>query len=123
MRRALEELAAAGLIESRSWTPVAYRVDNTKWAELLDFEPRHPPPWRGWPALYAFVAALDQWSRTLPRSDLVLASEARDLVGAHVRAFDGVPRVPVLDKYRGEAYLGPFAEAIAACGAFLAEAV
>jgi hypothetical protein len=123
VRRALEELAAAGFIESRPRTPVAYRVDNAKWAGLLEFEPQQPPPWHEWAVLYALAAALDEWSRDLPQSELVLASEARDLVGAHLRAFDGVPGVPTLDKYRGGAYIAPFAQAIEACAAFMAQAV
>lgn len=119
VRRALEELEAAAFIESRRWTPVAYRVDNAKWAGLLDFEAKNPPAWREWAGLYAFVAALDEWSRALPRSELVLASEARDLVAAHAEWLDRAIRVPMLDKYRGVAYVGPFVKAIEACREFL----
>jgi len=124
VRRALEELQAAGFIESRpSWTPVAYRVDNAKWAGLLEFDPHHPPAWRGWGTLFAFVVALDTWSRSLPDAPIVLASEARDLVEAHSRAFDGIPRLPTLGKYRGEAYLGPFVRTLRECAAFLPDIV
>jgi hypothetical protein len=119
VRRALEELEAAGYIESRPWTPVAYRVDNAKWAGLLEFEAKNPPAWREWADLYAFVVALDEWSRALPQSDLVLASEARDLVETHARAFDAIPRLPTLGKYRGEAFIGPFVKAIEACAEFV----
>ncbi len=120
VRRALEELLAAGFIESRpSWTPVAYRVDNAKWAALLEFDPHAPPAWRGWASLFAFVTAVDLWSRSLPDAPVVLASEARDLVEAHPRAFDGIPRLPTLGKYRGEAFIGPFVKAIEVCAGFV----
>ncbi len=123
VRRALEELLAAGFIESRPSTPVAYRVDNAKWAGLLEFDHRDPPAWRDWGPLFAFVVALDLWSQSLPDAPLVLASEARDLVAAHVRAFDGVPGVPMLDRYRAEAYVGPFVKAIEASTEFIAAVV
>ncbi len=119
VRRALEELLAAGFIESRPWTPVAYRVDNVKWAGLLEFDAKNPPAWRDWADLYAFVVALEEWSRALPQSDLVLASEARDLVEANPRAFDGIPQLPTLGKYRGEAFVGPFVKAVEACAEFV----
>lgn len=122
VRRALEELEAAAFIESRPWTPVAYRVDNSKWAALLEFEAKNPPAWRDWAGLYAFVAALDEWSRALPQSELVLASEARDLVAKYGLGLDRAIRVPMLDKYHGVGYVGPFVKAIEACKEF-AEAV
>jgi len=106
VRRALEELAAADFVEARPTAPVSYRTDSRKWAALLAVDPSNPPVWRSWAQVYAFVAALDQWSRALPTdSPFVLASEARDLVNAHGRALDPVIRLPQLDKYRGEAYL------------------
>ncbi len=119
VRRALEELQAAGFIEARaSWTPVAYRVDNAKWEGLLEFEAKHPPAWREWAGLFAFVAALDEWSRALPQSELVLASEARDLIAKYGLGLDRAIRVPMLDKYRGSGYVGPFVKAIEACREF-----
>jgi len=123
VRRALEELLAAGFIESRPYTPVAYRVDNAKWAGLLEVDPHHPPAWRGWGTLFAFVVALDTWSRSLPDAPVVLASEARDLVEAHPRAFDGIPQLPTLGKYRGEAFIGPFVQAIDTCAEFVESVV
>jgi hypothetical protein len=108
VRRAMEELAAADFIEQRPTTPVSYRVDNRKWGPLLGFEADEPPAWRSWAQIYAFVAAVDQWSRHLPGESFVLASEARDLMDAHGRALDVAIRLPQLAKYRGEAYLKPF---------------
>jgi hypothetical protein len=120
VRRALEDLAAADFVEARPTAPISYRTDTRKWAALLAIDPSDPPAWRSWAQVYAFVAALDQWSRALPSdSRFVLASEARDLVDAHGRALDPVIRLPQLDKYRGEAYLEPFVEALEACVEFV----
>jgi len=120
VRRALEELAAADFVEARPTSPISYRTDSRKWAPLLAIDPTDPPAWSSWAQVYAFVAALDQWSQTLPTdSRFVLASEARDLVNTHGRALDPVIRLPQLDKYRGEAYLEPFVDALKACVEFV----
>ncbi|MGH7644650.1 MAG: hypothetical protein ACREMR_03595 [Gemmatimonadales bacterium] len=119
VRRALEQLVASGFIESRPTTPVSYRVDNAKWAGLLEFVSKEPPAWRAWAGTYAFIAALDEWSRSLPQSELVLASEARDRVAEYGQGLDPAVRVPMLDKYHGMAYVGPFVKAIEGCREFL----
>jgi hypothetical protein len=123
VRRAMEELAAAGFIEPRPTTPVSYRVDNRKWGPLLAFDAKDPPAWRSWAQVYGFVAALDRWSPDLPSDSFVLASEARDLVDIHGRALDPVIRLPQLDKYRGVAYLEPFLAGLKATVEFLEQVV
>ena len=111
VRRALEELAAAGFVEPRPTAPISYRADALTWAKLLAFDPNEPPPWRSWATVYAFVAALDDWSRALPaESDFVLASEAREIMFKHGEALDGAVRLPRMDHYRGEAFLEPFVQ-------------
>lgn len=119
VRRSLEDLVAAAFIESWPTSPVSYRVDKAKWAGLLEFDLKEPPAWRDWAGTYAFIAALDEWSRALPQSELVLASEARDLVAAHGRGIDPGVRAPMLDKYRDQEYLGPFVKTIEACREFV----
>ena len=123
VRRAMEELAAAGFIEPRPTSPASYRVDNRKWGPLLDFDPGDPPAWRSWAQVYAFVAALDRWAVNIPDEPFVLASEARDLVEAHGRALDAAIRLPQLDKHRGEAYLEPFLAGLQATVDFLQHVV
>jgi len=120
VRRALEELAAAGFVETRPTAPISYRVDARKWAELLAINPDEPPAWRSWAAMYSLVAALDEWSRRLPtESDFVLASEARDIMFKYGEALDGTVRIPRLDQHRGEAFLEPFVETLKACAEYL----
>jgi len=120
VRRALEELAAAGFVETRPTAPVSYRVDARKWAVLLAMNPDNAPAWRSWAAMYSFVAALDEWSRKLPsESDFVLASEARDIMFEYGMSLDATVRLPRMDHYRGEAFLGPFVEGLKACVEYL----
>ena len=124
VRRALEELAAAGFVEARPTAPISYRADVRKWAELLGIAPNDPPAWRSWASMYSFAAALDEWSRKLPSdSDLVLASEARDIMFEHGVALDGLVRLPRMDQYRGEAFLEPFIDGLKACVEYLAATV
>ena len=120
VRRALEELAAGGFVETRPTAPISYRVDAGKWGQLLAIDPNDPPAWRSWAAMYGFVAALMEWSQRLPaESDLVLASEARDIVSEYEVMLDGSVRLPRMDQYRGEAFLGPCMDGLKACVEYL----
>ncbi len=114
VRRALEELVAAGFVEARPTAPASYRIDLAKWADLLAITTKDPPAWRPWASVYSFVAALDAWSRRpVPESDFVLASEARDLVAQHAEALESAGvRIPALSVHRGETYLEPFRKAL-----------
>jgi hypothetical protein len=115
VRRGLEELAAAGFVEPRPTAPVSYRVDNRRWANLLMIDPEDPPAWRAWGAMYAFVAALDEWGRALPESDFVLASEARDLLLQYGVALEGTARLPHVEGVKGEDVLPLFVRALDDC--------
>ena len=120
VRRALEELAAAGFVEARPTAPISYRADVPKWGKLLAIDPDDPPAWRSWAAMYGFVAALMEWSQRLPaESDVVLASEARDIMSEYGVMLDGAVRLPRMDQYRGEAFLGPFMDGLKACVEYL----
>jgi len=70
--------------------------------------------------MHAFVAALMEWSQRLPaESDLVLASEARDIMSEYGAMLDGAVRLPRMDQYRGEAFLGRFMNGLKACVEYL----
>ena len=114
VRRALEELVAAGFVEARPTAPASYRANLVKWADLLAITTDDPPAWRPWASVYSFVAVLDAWSRQpAPESQFVLASEARDLVAQHAEALESAGvRLPALSNHRGEAYLEPFGNAL-----------
>lgn len=125
VRRAIEELVAAGFVEARSTAPASYRVDVGKWAELLAIVVDNPPAWRSWVDVYAFVAALDAWwRRPAPESAFVVASEARDLTAEHAAALESAGvRLTALGRHRGEAYVEPFGRALKDLGDFLESAV
>jgi hypothetical protein len=121
VRRALEELVAAGFLEARPTAPVSFRADLSKWAVLLGIDVADPPAWGSWAALYAFVAAAEEWWRSAQRATpFVLASEARDLVAAHEKALElaGL-RFPRSDTAGGEGFLEPFAEALTRSAEFI----
>lgn len=115
VRRGLEELAAAGFVEPRPTAPVSYRVDSRRWAQLLRIDPEDPPVWRSWAAMYAFVAGVDEWGRSLPESDFVLASEARDLLVMYGTRLEGAVRLPYLEGATGEGILPLFLTALREC--------
>lgn len=79
-RRALEDLAAAGLIAMEATSPVSYRADLDRWSELFGFNRNDPPLWRNWRELYLIVAALMDWLEHASSdwSAYVLGSRLRD---------------------------------------------
>jgi hypothetical protein len=112
VRRAAEELHSAGFIGTRATAPLSYSLDLEKWGPVLQFDPNDPPAWRSWVAIYSFVTALSSWSdRISDVSDVVVASEARDLISRHSVALDeaGVKEMPA-SRYPGAAFLEPFTE-------------
>jgi len=114
VRRAVEELAAAGFVQSRSTAPASFRVDKSKWHHVLDFDPDDPPEWRPWARVYGFVTAVSRWIKSeLPESETVVASEARDLMTTHSEALEsaGISRIPA-DRYPGAQLLNPFQDAL-----------
>ena len=114
VRRSVEELAAAGFVESRASAPISYRANIEEWAQLLDFDANDPPVWRAWALVYAFVAAVLHWVPTMSsKSEPVVASRARDLWNHHRPALDvcGVRDVPS-SRYPGSEFLQPFIGAL-----------
>jgi hypothetical protein len=90
VRRAVEDLAAARLVQMMATSPVKYHVRWKDWEHLLSVDESHAPLWRYWHQLYAAAAALDAWARQAEDSSwtaYVAASRLRD-------TFDGL--APVL---------------------------
>ncbi len=61
VRRASEDLAAAGLVRVRWGIPAGYRVESESWRALLEL-PSPLPPWRHWASAYAFIADVLDWA-------------------------------------------------------------
>jgi hypothetical protein len=110
VRRALEELAAADLIEPVNSAPVSYLADEKRWDLFLELDGA-APGWWYWHQLYAFGADLDNVAEeTAHMSPYLQSSKARDLLEKHTKLFAHFPQLmtdPV--KFPGEAYLERFA--------------
>jgi hypothetical protein len=92
VRRAVDDLARAGLVLSRSrpHTPAEYSARGTPWAAALGL--KGPlPPWRNWYARFTFATAFLTWAekaRTRNVSRYAFGAHAGDLLAQHASAFD-----------------------------------
>ncbi len=121
VRRAVEELVAAGFVQHWSTAPASYGADLNSWHELLDIDPNDPPAWRPWASNYAFVLAVSEWvDIDPPTSATVAASEARDIASQHSDALGaaGIPPMPT-GKYPGADFLEPFGQSLLSFGEYL----
>lgn len=126
IRRALEDMAAARLLEVIRQTPTKYRVDPQGWVKLLRLR-EAPPVWRDWQSLFAFIGHLSEWaggSANLKASPYVLSSRARDLIGGHQSAFiRNEIAVPDPRDYPGGKYLEACEETLRSLGDWLQDHV
>ena len=82
LRRAVEDLAWAGLVTQVATAPVSYMTRLGTWAELFGFDAQLPPLWRYWRELFAVVVQLQNWAASADASwsPYVAASRLRDLM-------------------------------------------
>lgn len=95
VRRAVENMAAARVIDAIADTAMHYRATPVAWTTVLDL-PAGLPVWRSWNERFAFVAAFLDWAertRGRPLSRYAFAANGRDLLEAHRAAFER-ERVP-----------------------------
>jgi hypothetical protein len=111
VRRALEDMAKARLLEATREIPAKYRLDPRGWVELLGVSGALPA-WRYWHPVFALVAALLEWRATpsfATATPYLLSSRARDLFERHQAALRrnriGIPHP---EDYPGEEYLQAF---------------
>jgi hypothetical protein len=127
IRKAAEELAAGGFVRQADESPLAFAADHRAWAGVLGLNEARAggragvPSWRGWSLVYAFLAAVDEWSAEARReewSDYVAASRARDLARDHAPRLKPA-RIELPDpREGGAAYLDDFARAVERLGAW-----
>lgn len=126
VRRALEDMAEARLLEATKETPAKYRLDPRGWVELLGVS-GDLPAWRYWQPVFAFVAALLEWRATpslAPATPYLLSSRARDLFERHQAAFRrNRIGIPYPEDYPGEKYLQAFEETLRALAQWMEENV
>jgi hypothetical protein len=113
IRTAAQDMAVARLIRETRDRPRYYFLTAKPWAELLELQPYGSgspngfeiPEWRFWSHLFAFLAAIDDWTTRVIKNSTnphVVASEARDLFEEYNGAFalNGIP-VPSPADYPG----------------------
>jgi len=115
VRRALEAMAAAQVVQASSTRPARYYAPLDTWGPLLGVS-KGAAPWRFWHPLMVFLdAILDALGAdTEPaRTDYLWSSELRKLVESHWTALD-LNRVKAPDprRYLGAAYLEGFEETV-----------
>jgi hypothetical protein len=90
VRRAAEDMAAAGLLHATAEQPVKFRADVAAWGDLLGV-PGEPPSWRNWHERFAFVAAFLAWveeARAKPLTAYVFGVKGREMLERHKKAFE-----------------------------------
>lgn len=89
VRRAVDDLAAAGFIQALDRQPAGYRAERERWAEFL----RVPatPVWLYWHQCFAFVSAFVAWADAVenrPLSAYAFGAHGRELMEQHELAFE-----------------------------------
>lgn len=90
VRRAAEDMAAAGLLHVIAEQPVRFRTDAGAWSEVLGVV-GEAPPWRNWHERFAFVAAVLAWekeARARTPTAYVIAVKGRELLERHKNVFE-----------------------------------
>jgi hypothetical protein len=88
-RRAIDDLAAARLIDVREESPARYRAHTDDWKALLLLQ-NTGVRWGGWQERFAFVAAILHWAdeaRDRPLSPYAFGVHGRALLERHRSAF------------------------------------
>lgn len=89
IRRAVDDLAAARLIQALDAQPAGYRAERERWADFLRVT--GPPVWLYWHQRFAFVSAFVAWVDAVqdrPLSAYAFGAHGRQLMEEHERAFE-----------------------------------
>lgn len=95
VRRAVDDLAAAGFIQALDAQPAGYRAERQRWADFLKV-PATPAVWLYWHQRFVFVSAFVAWADAVenrPLSAYAFGAHGRELMEHHRRAFehDAIP--------------------------------
>jgi hypothetical protein len=89
VRRAADDLAAARFLRSNDQQPAAYRTDRQAWQQLLRLDSA-APTWQNWRYRFAFVAAVDAWTKHAegnPLSSYAFSVRGRKLIDEYREVF------------------------------------
>jgi len=122
VKRAVDEMAAAGLLKASASQPAEYRADITTWGRLLHIKPP-VPRWRFWNSALELLTAIVEWdSRTSGATRYVRSSMARDVAETHREAFRlnriGVPDPSFVQE---DDYLEQFEQSVLSFAGWLGE--
>lgn len=90
VRRAVEDLAAARLVESLEGQPASYRITYEPWSALLELEQR-PPRWASWQDRFIFTTAFLHWvdaASARPLSPYALGVQGREFLERYRSALE-----------------------------------
>ena len=115
VRRALEAMAAAQVVQASSTRPARYYAALESWGPLLGIS-KGAAPWRHWQPLMVFLVEVLEELRAdtePPRTEYIWSSQLRKVVEAHWSALD-LNRIKAPDPrhYLGAAYLEGFEETL-----------
>jgi hypothetical protein len=114
VRRAAQEMEAAGVVHPVQGRPIAYYTAPERWAALLGTSPGEGSAWRWFAQVFSFLAWTSEWGDEHSESSSYVASTtARDLLEEHRSAFEQnrIP-FPWLLEYFGESYVDPLDESV-----------
>ena len=115
LRRGLEAMAAAQVVQASSTRPARYYAALDRWGPLLDVS-KGAAPWRFWQPLMVFLVEAIEALRAdtaPPRSEYLWSSELRTLVEAHWPALEqNRINAPDPRHYLGAKYLDGFEETV-----------
>jgi hypothetical protein len=89
VRRAVDDLATARMIELRLGQAASYRATHAAWSPILGFT-GYPPQWAGWHERFVFASDFLHWvdtSRNHSMSVYAFGVKGRQLIERHCRAF------------------------------------
>ena len=126
VRRGLESMAAARVVQASSTRPARYYAALDSWGPLLDVS-KGAAPWRFWQPLMVFLVEAVERLRAdtdPPRSEYLWSSELRKLVEAHWQALE-LNRIKAPDPrhFLGAKYLDGFEETVKVLRSWLMKSV
>jgi hypothetical protein len=115
VRRGLEAMAAAQVVQASSTRPARYYAPLDRWGPLLDIS-KGAAPWRYWQPLMVFLVEVEQalaQDVEPPRTEYLWSSHLRNLVETHWSTLElNRVRVPDPRRYLGTKYLEGFEETV-----------
>jgi hypothetical protein len=121
VRRAAQEMEAAGFVRRVKGRPAGYFVEPRRWSDLLAAPERKGSEWRWLAQVFAFLAWTSEWSVQQRESSAYIAgTTARDLTEEHRAAFDQ-NRIILTGffRYAGESYVDAFRDDVKAIADWL----